>query len=115
MLEMTNRFLETQQNVMLAYLQANGRGSYQPQLTQINQPGQQLPAQTMHQPMQQPMQQTIPAVAVQPTAQNSSLRYTEQAPVATYDAGSNGNGSNGTVRKTTMVMVATAMAWQQRH
>ena len=27
MLEMTNRFLETQQNVMLAYLQANGRGN----------------------------------------------------------------------------------------
>lgn len=91
MLEMTNRFLETQQNVMLAYLQANGRGGYQPQLTQFNQPGQQLPAQ----PMQQPLQQTIPAVVVQPTVQNSSLPYTEQAPFATYDAGSNGNGSYG--------------------
>lgn len=46
MLEMTNRFLETQQNVMLAYLQANGRMPGQAQMPMLMQ---------MPEPMQMPV------------------------------------------------------------
>ncbi len=75
MLEMTNRFLETQQNVMLAYLQANGRGAgVQPQLGQSG-------------------QAVMPLPQVQAN-QISTLPYIEQGQVA-YDAGSNGNGAYG--------------------
>ncbi len=61
MLEMTNRFLETQQNVMLAYLQTNGRGNFvipqqqmQPQLQQAQLPQQQVYAQPQYVIEQQP-------------------------------------------------------------
>lgn len=52
MLQMTNRFLETQQTVMLAYLQSNGKAAPLAQQQQVQQ--QPLPVQ---QPMQVPMQQ----------------------------------------------------------
>ncbi len=86
MLEMTNRFLETQQNVMLAYLQANGRGPGQLQQTQAL-PQQQMPVANAMAP-QSPMLE-MPTLA---------------HPVVTYDAGANGSsgtgyngaGSNGT-------------------
>lgn len=94
MLEMTNRFLETQQNVMLAYLQANGRGTgYQPQLPQLNQ---QLPQQISSMPVSQVAQITnTQPMAQAPVLQTTGLPYTEQATGTAYDAGSNGNGSYG--------------------
>ena len=55
MLEMTNRFLETQQNVMLAYLQANGRMPNQVQ---------------MQMPMPMPMQ--MPASIEMPVSYNGN-------------------------------------------
>ncbi|MBP6743643.1 SDR family NAD(P)-dependent oxidoreductase [bacterium] len=95
MLEMTNRFLETQQNVMLAYLQANGRGTgYQPQLPQLNQ---QLPQQMNSLPVSQVVQTTTNTqpMAQAPMLQTTGLPYPEQATGTAYDAGSNGNGSYG--------------------
>lgn len=85
MLEMTNRFLETQQNVMLAYLQANGRGNgialpvsqAMQQVGQVSQGGQQANPQ--------PVQ-----VADQHAVQN----YATQTMAPAQYADGNGNGAN---------------------
>jgi acyl transferase domain-containing protein len=90
MLEMTNRFLETQQNVMLAYLQANGRGNgYQPQLPQLNQ---QQPQLINSMAVSQPALTAPPANPMLQITDSPSL---EPGAGTTYDAGSNGNGSYG--------------------
>ncbi len=100
MLEMTNRFLETQQNVMLAYLQANGRGNNGinmpvPQFEQKSQAGQ--VGQAIHSG-QQAHQQHV-NVADQHAVQNYATQT--MAPVqyvegnGSGNGNGNGNGANG--------------------
>lgn len=115
MLEMTNSFLRTQQQVMSAYLQAKSgvvpQGQYLPQQPQFQQPY--APPQFIQQQFaQQPFGQPPYAEYVQPAvqAQYAQPEFVQTAPAApqvieaiatqipsetngTY--GSNGNGNNG--------------------
>lgn len=116
MLEMTNRFLETQENVMLAYLQGGARPPQQfgQQFGQQQYPAQQLPQQFA--PQQFPQQQFPQPFAPQQFAPQqyapqqfggqqppqqlnpvpaNQTSFSQFVPVEQLTNGNNGSGTNG--------------------